>query len=121
MTSRWTPAAILIAALAALLAGCGSGVPLVGNEDASVVISFDKPFSDIGGPGDTHYDGLNDFIPTEQADIPADTVPGCEDQDQDGFGRGLTCHGPDCDDRDRSVTNQCYLCAGDSVREGCIC
>ncbi len=120
MTSRWTPAALLIATLAALLVGCGSGVPLVGNEDASVVISFDRPFNDIAEPGDI-TDSHNDFGPVEQPDIPPDTVPGCEDQDQDGFGVGLTCRGPDCNDRDRTVTSQCYECIGPDVHEGCAC
>ena len=121
MTSRWTPAAILIAAFAALLAGCGSGVPLVGNEDASVVISFDRPFSDIGEPGDLPVDGPNDFNLVEQPDIPPDGVAGCDDQDQDGFGIGGACRGPDCNDRDRAITNQCYECVGPDQRAGCTC
>ena len=41
MRPRWTPPAIVVAAFAALAIGCGGGASLVGNEDASVVISFD--------------------------------------------------------------------------------
>ena len=124
MTSRWTPGAILIAVLAAFfVAGCGSGVPLVGNDDAGVVISFDKPVSDIVEPGDINYDGINDFVPGELPDtqLVDDMPPGCEDNDRDGYGRGLTCRGPDCDDHNPTITDQCYQCAYPDVREGCSC
>ena len=58
--SRWNLGALLVALVALFVAGCGTGVPLVGNDDAGVVISFDKPQSDMitidtssaGSPGE---------------------------------------------------------------------
>ncbi len=42
----------------------------------------------------------------------------CLDYDGDGF--GVNCsRGPDCDDRDASVTNECYRCARPAT--GCAC
>ncbi len=122
MTSRWTPGALLLAMLALLVAGCGTGVPLVGNDDAGVVISFDKPMSDIGEPDDINYDGANDFVPGELPDaVLVDQTPGCVDNDLDGFGLG-TCRGIDCDDRDPRITTQCYEgCFYPDVRDGCSC
>ena len=123
MTSRWTPGALLLALLAMFVAGCGTGVPLVGNDDAGVVISFDKPVSDIE-PSDIADDWTNDFVPGELPEVVhVDDVPrGCEDNDLDGFGRGTTCRGVDCNDRDPRITNQCYEgCFFPDVREGCSC
>jgi hypothetical protein len=123
MTSRWTPGALLLALLAFFVAGCGTGVPLVGNDDAGVVISFDKPLSDIG-ERDINYDGANDFVLGELPEVPRveDAAQGCEDNDLDGFGRGTTCRGIDCNDRDPRITNQCYEgCFYPDVREGCAC
>jgi hypothetical protein len=122
MTSRWTPGALLLAMLALLVAGCGTGVPLVGNDDAGVVISFDQPMSDIGEPDDINYDGANDFVPGELPDaVLVDQTPGCVDNDRDGFGLG-TCRGIDCDDRDPRITTQCYEgCFYPDVRDGCSC
>jgi cysteine-rich repeat protein len=122
MTSRWTPGALLLALLAMFVVGCGTGVPLVGNDDAGVVISFDKPVSDIE-PSDIADDWTNDFVPGELPEIvPVDAMTGCEDNDLDGFGRGTTCRGVDCNDRDPRITNQCYEgCFYPDVREGCSC
>jgi len=120
--SRWNLGALLVALVALFVAGCGTGVPLVGNDDAGVVISFDKPQSDI--EGDINYDGVNDFVPGELPEVPlvTDAAQGCEDSDLDGFGRGTTCRGVDCNDHDPRITNQCYEgCFYPDVREGCAC
>ncbi|MBP6832990.1 MAG: hypothetical protein KA978_19540, partial [Deltaproteobacteria bacterium] len=47
-------------------------------------------------------------------------VPECVDNDGDGFGFGNSCR-PDCNDNDRTVTDQCYRCRPDDVRAGCAC
>lgn len=43
----------------------------------------------------------------------------CVDEDGDGFGDNCT-FGPDCDDTDPEVTDECYRCATDGT-EGCAC
>lgn len=50
------------------------------------------------------------------ADVPART---CVDEDGDGFGANCS-NGPDCDDSDSEVTDQCYRCAHDGT-QGCPC
>ena len=63
-------------------------------------------------------------MPGELPGWPTSATPcrGCEDSDLDGFGRGVTCRGVDCNDHDPLVTNQCYEgCFWPDVREGCAC
>lgn len=47
------------------------------------------------------------------------SVVECEDEDGDGFGKGCL-KGPDCDDGDERVTDDCYRCAHDGT-PGCAC
>jgi hypothetical protein len=51
-------------------------------------------------------------------------APGCSDVDDDGYGVGAECLGPDCDDANSAVwtTAQCEeLCARDPHSTGCAC
>ena len=119
MTSRWTPAAILVAALIALV-GCGGGGSLVGNEDVPAVIAFDASTGiDMPAARDVE-DGPSDLT-SEDVVIPDDTNSRCVDPDRDGFGFGLDCLGPDCDEGNPSVTDQCYCDRPGNQRTGCAC
>ena len=92
MTSRWTPAAILVAVLIALV-GCGGGGSLVGSEDVPAVIAFDASVAmDAPKPFDIPGDIVSDFA----SDVGDTGVPTsrCVDPDHDGFGFGLDCLGP---------------------------
>ncbi|MBK6531250.1 MAG: hypothetical protein IPF99_17055, partial [Deltaproteobacteria bacterium] len=62
MKVRWTPTAILVAALLALT-GCGGGGSLVGFEDASVTIAFDAPTGmDASDDLVNNRDGASDLV-----------------------------------------------------------
>ena len=119
MTSRWTPAAILVAALIALV-GCGGGGSLVGNEDVPAVIAFDASVAmDAPKPFDIPGDIVSDFAP----DVGDTGVPAsrCVDPDHDGFGFGLDCLGPDCNEGNPAITDQCYCDRPGNQRTGCAC
>ena len=119
MTGRWTTAAILATALAAVI-GCGCGGSLVGNEDSTVVVAFDTPPRAERMDAGDHPDGAEESY-SDLADVDAPPPPSCVDQDHDGFGAGCAL-GPDCDDHDPRVTDQCYRCI-DPLRDhtGCVC
>ena len=119
MKVRWTPTAILVAALLALT-GCGGGGSLVGFEDASVTIAFDAPASmDASDDLGTNIDGASDLVETsEQTDGPAST---CVDLDNDRYGIGIGCINVDCDDTNAAVTDQCYCGRLPNTRAGCLC
>jgi ELWxxDGT repeat protein len=51
--------------------------------------------------------GDNGTTTTTTTTIP----PGCVDEDGDGYGLGLDCLGPDCDDDDPLVWDNCTTCA----------
>lgn len=119
MKVRWSPTAILIAALLALV-GCGGGNSLVGFEDASVTIAFDAPTGmdasdDFEGP---NLDGTSDLVETAERVTPP--LP-CVDRDGDRYGFGIGCINIDCDDANANITDQCYCGRVPNVRQGCSC
>jgi hypothetical protein len=73
---------------------------------------------DGGAPRDASEDGPTDMV-LERGEGEG-VVPECVDNDGDGFGFGNSCR-PDCNDNDRTVTDQCYRCRPDDVRAGCAC
>ena len=119
MKVRWTPTAILVAALLALV-GCGGGGSLVGFEDASVTIAFDAPASmDASDDLVANIDGVSDLVETsEQIDGPTNN---CVDRDGDRYGFGIGCINVDCDDTNADVTDQCYCGRLPNTRAGCLC
>jgi hypothetical protein len=118
MKVRWTPTAILVAALLALV-GCGGGGSLVGFEDASVTIAFDAPDGmDASDDLVTHRRRLGPRRDLRGERRPTTT---CVDRDNDRYGFGLGCINVDCDDDNASVTDQCYCGRLPNTRAGCEC
>ncbi len=64
----------------------------------------------------------SDHPPLPGNDLTANQPPPagstCVDNDHDGYGQGCIA-GPDCDDTNASITNQCYRCA--TPNDGCPC
>ncbi len=85
----------LLLALAALV-GCAPA----GSDDNS-------PGAGGAGGGAVPRDGGTQQVPDGNA------VNGCTDEDEDGFGDGVACRAPDCDDRDPTVNpNAQEICDG---------
>ncbi len=76
-----------------------------------VVLAALLPLACGGGGGEEPDAGE---LPDADGDVPV-----CEDEDEDGYGEGDACYGPDCDDTDPAVHPGAVELCGDEIDNNC--